>query len=228
MSTINSIPKIVKNWNIEQLSHTKVQTLKNEVQECIEILSTIRKELTQAYIVSQKIIIEEAENEYTVIEEQKARDKGEHHKDLDKKQRKEEQILKDINRLFDSKESIQDNLGLESDKEFSKKTSSNILYKILRLLRELVMKKAKVTEPKKEEKEQKNPEEALDESMKIISSYKELLKKRVEKIKDLPGIQEQIKVYCLRIADPKEYNKRNSITEQLIRKKQTTQKQKIR
>ncbi|WP_341790449.1 hypothetical protein [Rickettsia endosymbiont of Polydrusus tereticollis] len=136
---MSGISNAKKNLNISSIKeYPKLRDkLARLAYNCLEELQVIRKELTMAYIVSGKVVTEE-DDKYEFRNEKEVRIDNKQGQDIDKKQREEEQILKDLKILCSIKNNIADNSARGNQEEkgnIKEKVRNNFLGKILRLLK---------------------------------------------------------------------------------------------
>lgn len=217
MSDISNIKHKIS--NIQQYPELK-EELTQIAGSCLEELQAIRKELTMAYIVSGKIVVEENEH-YEVKDEREIRQDGKQTQDLDQKQRKEEQRLKDLILLCNMKNDISDhstiNDKIENDGH-KKNIRNNFLKKMFKLLEIIVKvlpfyKDKNKSQTVEQSDEQLDPVESIKHGIKILKEYKQVLNVRTNKLSKLETLQSHIQNYKSRIVqDPKKYNKDNYIS----------------
>lgn len=213
MSDISNIKHKIS--NIQQYPE-----LKEELTQIAGKLQAIRKELTMAYIVSGKIVVEENEH-YEVKDEREIRQDGKQTQDLDQKQRKEEQRLKDLILLCNMKNDISDHSTINDKIEnegHKKDIRNNFLKKIFKLLEKIVKalpfyKDKNKSQTVEQSDEQLDPVESIKHGIKILKEYKQVLNVRTNKLSKLETLQSHIQNYKSRIIqDPKKYNKDNYIS----------------
>lgn len=217
MSDIGNIKHKIS--NIQQYPELK-EELTQIAGSCLEELQAIRKELTMAYIVSGKIVVQENEH-YEVKDEQEIRQDGKQTQDLDQQQRKEEQRLKDLILLCNMKNDISDhstiNDKIENDGH-KKDIRNNFLKKMFKLLEKMVKalpfyKDKNKSQTVEQSDEQLDPVESIKHGIKILKEYKQVLNVRTNKLSKLETLQSHIQNYKSRIVqDPKKYNKDNYIS----------------
>lgn len=217
MSDISNIKHKIS--NIQQYPELK-EELTKIAGSCLEELQAIRKELTMAYIVSGKIVVEENEH-YAVKDEREIRQDSKQTQDLDQKQRKEEQRLKDLILLCNMKNDISDhstiNDKIEND-DHKKNIRNNFLKKMFKLLEKIVKvlpfyKDKNKSQTVEQSDEQLDPVESIKHGIKILKEYKQVLNVRTNKLSKLETLQSHIQNYKSRIVqDPKKYNKDNYIS----------------
>ncbi|MFP3013131.1 MAG: hypothetical protein ACEY3D_09730 [Rickettsia sp.] len=217
MSDISNIKHKIS--NIQQYPELK-EELTQIAGSCLEELQAIRKELTMAYIVSGKIVVEENEH-YEVKDEREIRQDGKQTQDLDQKQRKEEQRLKDLILLCNMKNDISDHSTINDKIEnegHKKDIRNNFLKKIFKLLEKIVKalpfyKDKNKSQTVEQSDEQLDPVESIKHGIKILKEYKQVLNVRTNKLSKLETLQSHIQNYKSRIVqDPKKYNKDNYIS----------------
>lgn len=115
---MSGISNAKKNLNISSIKeYPKLrEKLARLAYNCLEELQVIRKELTMAYIVSGKVVTEE-DDKYEFRNEKEVRIDNKQGQDIDKKQREEEQILKDLKILCSIKNNIADNSARGNQEE---------------------------------------------------------------------------------------------------------------
>ncbi|HJD66727.1 MAG TPA: hypothetical protein LFV91_06895 [Rickettsia endosymbiont of Bembidion nr. Transversale] len=219
MSDISNIKHDIKISNIQQYPELR-EELTQIAGSCLEELQAIRKELTMAYIVSGKIVVEE-NGHYAVENELEIRRDGKQTQDLDHKQRKEEQRLKDLILLCNLKNDISDRSTIndKTENEDNKKdTKNNFLKKMFKLLEKIVKalpfyKDKNKSHTVEQSDEQLDPVESIKHGIKILKEYKQVLKVRTNKLSELETLQSHIQNYKSRmVQDPKKYNKDNYIS----------------
>ncbi|WP_342225869.1 hypothetical protein [Rickettsia endosymbiont of Urophora cardui] len=219
MSDISNIKHDIKINNIQQYPELR-EELTQIAGSCLEELQAIRKELTMAYIVSGTIVVEE-NGHYEVKDERGIRQDGKQTQDLDRKQRKEEQNLKDLILLCNIKHDISDHTAINDkteNKDNKKGIKNNFLRKMFKLLEKIVKalpfyKDKNKSHTVEQSDEQLDPVESIQQGIKILKEYKQVLKLRTDKLSELETLQSHIQNYKSRIVqDPQKYNKDNYIS----------------
>lgn len=224
------IKSILKSINTDDKSEKNViliNELQNITSECLKKLQAIRNDLTSAYIVSQHVIINE-NDKYVFKPEKDVRTDNQQNLDLDKAQREEEKILKDILDTIDPRTKDRDkrnNIKISAQESDTSNRSKNIFIKIKNLIQRLMSslypKDKVITIP---DETNKMPIELMEQNINNIKIYSNELDKRAKSLKNIQILQERISQYKERIADPKEYNKKKDfVAESIQQRKQFTQ-----
>lgn len=225
-----SILKVINTDDTSAKNMIMINELRDITTDCLKKLQVIRKDLTSAYIVSQHIIINE-DDKYEFKPEKEVRAENKQHLDLDKVQREEEKILKDIlDTIFSQKtvENKQQNNKKSALKTDTSNSTKNIFVKIKNLIKKLISS----LYPKEKEinvssETSNNHVDLMEQNVKNIKIYNKELDKRVEALKNIDLLQEKISQYKERAVDPKEYNKKKDFVTEVIQRKQHVGQSKI-
>lgn len=230
MTDIKSILKGINTNDTSAKNMIMINELRDITTDCLKKLQVIRQDLTSAYIVSQYIIINE-DDKYEFKPEKEVRAESKQDLDLDKVQREEEKILKDILETISSQKTVEDKeqhnqkSALKTDTSKSRK---NIFVKIKNLIKKLISrlypKEKKITVSSETSN---NHVDLMEQNLKNIKIYNKELDKRVEALKNIDLLQEKISQYKERVVDPKEYNKKKDFVTEAMQRKHHERQNKI-
>lgn len=230
MTDIKSILKGINTNDTSAKNMIMINELSDITTGCLKKLQAIRQDLTSAYIVSQYIIINE-DDKYEFKSEKEVRAESKQDLDLDKVQREEEKILKDILDTISSQKTVEDKeqhnqkSALKND---TSKSTKNIFVKIKNLIKKLISR----LYPKEKEitvssETSNNHVDLMEQNIKNIKIYNKELDKRVEALKNIDLLQEKISQYKERAVDPKEYNKKKDFVTEAMQRKHHERQNKI-
>ncbi|MCC8419074.1 MAG: hypothetical protein LN590_05955, partial [Rickettsia endosymbiont of Glossina mortisans submortisans] len=140
MTDIKSILKGINHADQSEQNIILINELKDITTDCLKKLQVIRKDLISAYIVSQYIIIND-DDKYEFKPEKEVRAENKQHLDLNKVQREEEKILKDILDTISSQKTAEDkeqNNQKSALKTDTSNSTKNIFVKIKNLIKKLI------------------------------------------------------------------------------------------
>ncbi|MCC8418823.1 MAG: hypothetical protein LN590_04580, partial [Rickettsia endosymbiont of Glossina mortisans submortisans] len=140
MTDIKSILKGINTDDTSVKNMIMINELRDITTDCLKKLQVIRQDLTSAYIVSQHIIINE-NDKYEFKPEKEVRAESKQELDLDKVQREEEKILKDILATISSQKTAEDkeqNNQKSALKTDTSNSTKNIFVKIKNLIKKLI------------------------------------------------------------------------------------------
>lgn len=163
--------------------------------------------------------------------ERDVRENNKQNLDLDKAQREEEKILKNILNTIDSvikPSAIQNNTDISGLESNTNNKSNNIFTKIknliLKLVSTLLPKSKDVNTIETNSEIQLTPIEVMSQNINNIKMYQEELDQRTKVLNNIPILQDAIKQYRDRVREPKAYNTKQTITDQLMQKRQRSHK----
>lgn len=199
MSDISNILKSVNTSNKTDETLPLIHELHNITSQSLKKLQGIRKDLTEAYIASQHIIIND-NNQYAFQPERDVRENNKQNLDLDKTQREEEKILKNILSTIDSvikPSAIQNNTDISVLKSNTNNKSHNIFTKIKNLILKLVStlrpKSKDVNTIDTNSETKLTPMEVMSQNINNITMYQEELDQRTKVLNNMPILQDAIK-----------------------------------
>ncbi|WP_341792357.1 hypothetical protein [Rickettsia endosymbiont of Gonocerus acuteangulatus] len=230
MTDIKSILKGINTEDTSAKNMIMINELRDITTDCLKKLQVIRQDLTSAYIVSQHIIINE-NDKYEFKSEKEVRAENKQHLDLDKVQKEEEKILKDILETISSQKTVE-NKEQHNQKSALKTDTSNSTKNIFVKIKNLIKKLISRLYPKEKEvtvssETSNNHVDLMEQNVKNIKIYNKELDKRVEALKNIDLLQEKISQYKERVVDPKECNKKKDFVTEEIQRKQHRRQNKI-
>jgi hypothetical protein len=223
MTDIKSILKGINTDDTSAKNMIMINEIRDITTDCLKKLQVIRQDLTSAYIVSQHIIINE-DDKYEIKSEKEVRAENKQHLDLDKVQREEEKILKDILETISSQKTVKDK-EQDNQKSSLKTDTSNSTKNIFVKIKNLIKKLISRLYPKEKEitvssETGNNHMDLMEQNVKNIKIYNKELDKRLEALKNIDLLQEKISQYKERVVDPKEHNKKKDFVTEAIQRKQ--------